>query len=64
MPVSDKKKASNAKWDRENMVKLGVNVRRSYADEVRAKAAGEGVTVHSILKAALDDFLRDDGKTE
>ena len=57
MTVSEKKKASNAKWDRENMVKLGVNVRRTYADAVKAKAADEGTTVHAILKAALDAFL-------
>ena len=63
--VSEKKKISNARWDAENMTNLAVRVRRTYADRVRAKAASEGKTVGSILRAALDDFL-DDGeqKTE
>lgn len=62
--VSEKKKISNARWDAENMTNLAVRVRRTYADRVRAKAASEGKTVGSILRAALDDFLADDGKTE
>ena len=57
MPLSGKKKETNARWNKENMVRLGVNVTRSYADQIRAKAADEGRSVHSILKAALDAFL-------
>lgn len=60
MPVSDAKKASNRKWDIENMTNLCVRVRKTYADAIKAKAAREGISVSSILKAALDDFLGDD----
>lgn len=60
MTVSEKRKASNAKWDRENMVKLGANVTRSYAAQVKAKAAEKGRSIHSIIKDALDAFLAED----
>ena len=60
MPVSDAKKASNRKWDAENMAVMCCRVRKTYADAVKEKAAREGTTVNAILKAALDDFLGDD----
>lgn len=55
--VSPKKRASNNKWDAENMTVLGVKVRKDYADEVRQKAKERGDTVNAILKAALDKYM-------
>lgn len=55
--VSPKKRASNNKWDAENMTVLGVKVRKEYADEVRQKAKERGDTVNAILKAALDKYM-------
>ena len=60
MPLSDAKKAANKKWDAANMEKIGVQVRKTYAAAVKEKAAREGISVSSILKAALDDFLGDE----
>jgi len=55
--ISEKKKASNYKWNKENMVKVGVNIRRDYAEQIKQKAADEGTTVHAIIKAALDAYM-------
>lgn len=55
--VSPKKRASNNKWDAENMTVLGVKVRKDYAEEVKKKAKERGDTVNAILKAALDKYM-------
>lgn len=57
--VSPKKRASNNKWDAENMTVLGVKVRKDYADEVRQKAKERGDTINAILKAALDKYMEE-----
>lgn len=62
-PVSDGKKANNAKWDRANMSTLSTHVRKDYAERVKAKAAAQGKSVHQIIRAALDAFLDDDAGT-
>ena len=55
--VSPKKRASNNKWDAENMTVLGVKVRKDYAEEVKKKAKERGDTVNAILNAALDKYM-------
>lgn len=50
MPISEKKKASNAKWNRENMITLGCSVKRSQADAFKEYAAGKGKTANTVLK--------------
>lgn len=57
--VSPKKRASNNKWDLENMTVLGVKVRKDYAEEVKQKAKERGDTVNAILKAALDKYMEE-----
>ena len=57
--VSPKKRASNNKWDAENMTVLGVKVRKDYAEEVRKKAKERGDTVNASLKAALDKYMEE-----
>lgn len=55
--VSPKKRASNNKWDAENMTVLGVKVRKDYAEKVRQKAKERGDTINAVLKEALDDYM-------
>ena len=59
MTISEKKKASNYKWDRENMTTLGCRLRRDYAERIKAAAAAAGTTPSSIMRRALDDFMRE-----
>lgn len=57
MTISEKKKASNYKWDRENMTTLGCRVRRDYAERIKAAAAAAGTTPGAIMRKALDEFM-------
>jgi hypothetical protein len=57
--ISEKKKASNYKWDRENMTTLGCRVRRYYAERIKAAAAAAGTTPSAIMRRALDEFMQD-----
>lgn len=59
MPVSERKKASNAKWDRENLTILACKVRKDYAREFKAACANAGTTPNAVLKAAADKFLQE-----
>lgn len=50
MAVSEKKKASNAKWDRANMVVLSCKVRKEKAEVFKAYAAQRGKTSNTLIK--------------
>ena len=50
MPVSEKKKVSNARWDRENMTTLGCRVKKDEAALFKAYCAREGKTSNTVLK--------------
>lgn len=57
--VTPAKRASNDKWDRENMTILGCKVRREYADQVRKEAQRRGDSVNAVIKRALDAYLEE-----
>lgn len=61
MAMSDARKRANEKWNKENMTTLSCKVRKEYAENVRKTALEMGITVNSVFKAALDDFMN--GKT-
>ena len=42
------------------MQNLSVKVRRDYADQIRAKCAEKGTTVGTILRKALEEFMKED----
>lgn len=50
-------KASN-KWDAENMKVLGVKIRRDYADAFRSKCFASGTTPGAVLRAAIDEYMK------
>lgn len=57
--VSEKKKASNAKWDKENMTTLACRVKKDYAAKFRAVCAAQGTTPNAVLKQAADSFMKE-----
>ena len=57
MAISEKKKASNAKWDKENMRVLACKVSAKKADEFRAYAAAHGHSVHAQLLEYVDKCI-------
>lgn len=50
MPLSEKKKASNAKWDRENMATLGCRVKKAEAEAFKVFCAQAGKTSNMVLR--------------
>lgn len=57
--VSEKKKKSNLKWDKENMTTLGCRVRVTKADEFRAVCKLSGTTPNAVFRKAMDEFLEE-----
>ncbi len=64
MPVSEKKKASNAKWDRENMTTLGCRVKKSEAAAFKEHCARQGKTSNTVLKDFVLETIERDNDTE
>lgn len=57
MAVSEKKKKTNADWDKEHMAYQTVKVRRELLDEFRATCAERGDRVNSVLRQAMEDYI-------
>ena len=55
--VTKAKRASNNRWDKENMTILACKVRKDYADTVKQKAAQRGTSVNAVLLNAVSDFM-------
>ena len=56
MPISRSKRASNNKWDKENMTVLGCKVKKEDAERYREAAEAAGTTINAVLKQALEDL--------
>ena len=57
--VTEAKKRSNAKWDKENMTMLGCKVSKTKADELKAACKLSGTTPNAVFRKAMDEFLED-----
>ena len=58
MPVSEKKKASNAKWDAENMAYQTVKVSRRLLEDFKAACAARGDRVNTVLREAMEEYVK------
>ena len=54
--ITDAKKASNAAWDRENMVYQTIKVRKEILEAFRAAVAANGDKVNTVLREAMEDY--------
>lgn len=57
MAVSEKKKKSNAKWDKENMTVLACKVRKEVADKFKAACKSENTTSNAVLQKSVYDYI-------
>ena len=57
--VTEAKKRSNAKWDKENMTMLGCKARKTKADEFKAVCRIIGTTPNEVFRRAMDKVLED-----
>ena len=61
MAISEAKKQSNAKWDKENMAYQTVKVRRELLDQFKAECARRGDKVNTVLRQAIEDYIAQGG---
>ena len=55
--VSRAKRASNNRWDADNMTVLGCKVKRDKADAFRSACKESGTTPNAVFIKAIDDFM-------
>ena len=61
MALSEAKKQSTAKWDKENMAYQTVKVRRELLDQFKAECARRGDKVNTILREAMEEYISQGG---
>lgn len=57
MAISDAKKKSNAKWDRENMVVISCKMRDALANDFKAACAALGTSPNAVFRAAAQQII-------
>ena len=55
--VSESKRASNDKWDKDNMAYQTVKVRRELLEGFKAACAARGDKVNTVLREAIEDYV-------
>ena len=51
--LSEKKKASNAKWNKENTQLLACRIKNDLADELRIYAESQGLTISKFASLSM-----------
>lgn len=64
MPLSESRKAANAKWDKENMTTLACKVKKAEAAAFKEHCARQGKTSNTVLKDFVLETIERDNDTE
>ena len=62
MSVSEAKRKSNEKWDKENMAYQTVKVRRELLEKFKEECATRGDKVNTVLREAMESYIARGGK--
>lgn len=62
MPLSEARKAANAKWDKENMSTLACKVKKEEAAAFKEHCAQQGKTSNTVLKEFVLETIEKDSK--
>lgn len=57
MAVSEAKRASNDRWDAENMAYQTVKVSKALLTEFKAACVARGDRVNTVLRRAMEDYV-------
>lgn len=60
--VTRAKRATNNKWDSENMTVLGCKVRKSIADDFKAACKAVDTSPNAVFRYALEEFMKNPKK--
>lgn len=64
MPVSEARKAANARWDKENMAVLACRVTKPIATQFKAICERKGTNTNAVLLAYVKEFIRINSEEE
>lgn len=59
--VTKAKRASNDRWDKENMSHVACKLRKERADQFRTLCKWHGTTPNAVLRAAIDAYIDSNG---
>ena len=59
MARTEAQKRANARWDEEHMTLIAAKVRREFAEELKSKAAEEGINVNALILKWAREYLED-----
>ena len=62
MPLSEKKKASNAKWDAENLKRMSLAVPSTLYIRMQEHIGNTGETMNGFIKRCITDTLDKEGE--
>lgn len=58
MPVSEKKKASNAKWDAANLCRMSLAIPKDLRAQIDAYIAQSGESINGFIRRAITEALK------
>lgn len=64
MAISEKKKASNQRWDKENMSNICLKLRNSEKEKIRAYAAGRGMAMQAYIMQLVREDMAKNGNDQ
>lgn len=59
-PYSDRRKAANQKWDKDNLDRLSLAIKKGKHDIIRSVAKAQGESVNHYIEVAIDQRLERD----
>ena len=64
MAVSKAKRATNDKWDAENMTYQTVKVRKGLLADFKATCSARGDRVNTVMRRAMEDYINSPERPE
>ena len=61
---TDKKKASNQKWDAENIDRMSIALKKGMRDKIKAAAAAAGCSANKYIETSVMEKMERDGVTD
>lgn len=59
MPVSESRKAANAKWDNTNLCRMSLAIPKELRARLNAHVAQSGETINGFIRRAIEEALKE-----
>ena len=64
MPVSESRKAANAKWDNANLRRMSLAIPISLYERLKAHTDAKDETVNHFIRRAIEELLKSETPTD